>query len=59
MKKYPTNWVFFHGGPRENRTPASAMRMPRNATLLWAPIYRLQILDLRFNMKELLSILSY
>ncbi len=26
----------FTGGPRENRTPASAMRMPRNTTLLWA-----------------------
>ena len=26
------------GGPRENRTPASAMRMPRNATLLWAQV---------------------
>jgi site-specific DNA recombinase len=24
------------GGPRENRTPASAMRMRRNTTLLWA-----------------------
>ena len=28
--------VFYSCGPRENRTPASAMRMPRNTTLLWA-----------------------
>ena len=28
--------MFFVCGPMENRTPASAMRMPRNTTLLWA-----------------------
>lgn len=28
-----------NGGPMENRTPASAMRMPCNTTLLWAQIF--------------------
>jgi cytoskeletal protein RodZ len=45
--KYPSNWTVatstryssssipvIGGGPGENRTPASAMRMPRNTTLL-------------------------
>ncbi len=43
LKNYaPTKNSMPHyaGGPRENRTPASAMRMPRNTTLLWARVRR-------------------
>jgi hypothetical protein len=36
LKRYPVFDLASVSGPRENRTPASAMRMPRNTTLLWA-----------------------
>ena len=42
LKRYPVFDLASVSGPRENRTPASAMRMPRNTTLLWAPIYSVE-----------------
>ena len=49
----------FTGGPGGNRTPASAMRMPRNTTLLQALVWKFRYwkLEIRiplnnFNLKQ-------